>query len=292
MTFLVIFSLASKAQLFYEITGNGLKEPSYLFGTHHLASDAIIKEYNLDLFVDEVNQIVGEIDLTQDQMALAMAMQPYMMAPADSTISTLLSPEDFAAVDEVFKKYAPMPGMTLKMVDMMKPMVVTTMITVGVMSEQMSDFNPEVQLDSYLMKRGKEGGKKITPLETADFQASVLYNTTPIAIQAEDLVEVAKNPEKLISSSQKLNEAYANGDLETMMQLSEQEDSSPEFMQALLDRRNADWLTKLPTILQDGPTFIAVGALHLAGDKGIVEGLRKLGYKVEGVVAAEIVPEP
>ena len=54
-------------------------------------------------------------------------------------------------------------------------------------------------------------------------------------------------------------------------------------MIALLDKRNADWLTKLPAIFKEGPTFVAVGALHLAGDKGIVEGLRKLGYNVSPV---------
>ena len=63
-----------------------------------------------------------------------------------------------------------------------------------------------------------------------------------------------------------------------MYELSMKDESHPEFMEAMLDKRNTDWLSKLPAIFEQGPTF--VGALHLAGDKGVIEGLGKAGYTV------------
>ena len=60
-------------------------------------------------------------------------------------------------------------------------------------------------------------------------------------------------------------------------------DSTPEEEAALIDDRNADWLTKMPAIMAQKPTLFAVGAGHLPGDKGVLNLLRKAGYTVEGV---------
>ena len=42
-----------------------------------------------------------------------MALQPHMMAPVDSTLSKVISPEDMEVISMEFKKWAPMPGMEL-----------------------------------------------------------------------------------------------------------------------------------------------------------------------------------
>lgn len=268
------------AQVVYKVEGNGLANPSYIFGTHHLAPTSIIEKFGATAPFEEATQIVGEVDMIGDQMQMQMAMQPHMVAPSDSTISKVISPEDYAVISEEFKKWAPMPGMELAMLEAMKPMVVSTMVTLGIMSKEIPDYNPNDQLDTWFQVNGAKAGKKIIPLETVEQQATLLFDFTPISLQAEALVEMLKEPSKAVESAKSLTDAYMNQDLAKMLSLSEQEDEHPEFMVALLDKRNADWLTKLPQIFNDGSTFVAVGALHLAGDKGIVEGLRKLGYTV------------
>lgn len=279
----VAFAVPASAQVLYKVEGNGLASPSYVFGTHHLAPISVLDQFGAKAPYETVTQVVGEIDMTQDQMALAQAMQPHMMAPADSTLSKVIAPEDFTVISEEFKKWAPMQGMELSMLDMMKPMAVTTMIAATMAQQAMPGFNPAEQLDSWFQLQGKAAGKKIIPLETVEQQATLLFDTTPISYQAEALVELLKDPSEALENTKALTEAYNNQDLDKMLKLSEDEDEHPEFMIALLDKRNADWLTKLPAIFKEGPTFVAVGALHLAGDKGIVEGLRKLGYKVTPV---------
>lgn len=284
LTSLVLLcAISANAQILFKVEGNGLKSPSYIFGTHHLAPLSVIDKVGAGEAFTNSEQVIGEIDMTQDQMALGMAMQPHMMAPADSTLSKVISPEDFAIINENFKKWAPAPGMDLSMLDMMKPMVATSMVAMGMAAEAMPGFNPQEQLDTYFQFQGKNTGKTIAPLETADYQASVLFDSTPIAFQAEALVEMLKDPSKAMESTKALTAAYEAEDLDKMLSLSEADDEHPEFMIALLDRRNADWLTKLPDMISKAPSFIAVGALHLAGDKGIVEGLRKLGYTVTPV---------
>jgi len=60
-------------------------------------------------------------------------------------------------------------------------------------------------------------------------------------------------------------------------------DSSPEEEAQLIDNRNADWLTKMPSIMSQKSTLFAVGAGHLPGPKGVLNLLRKAGYKIEPV---------
>lgn len=281
VTFAAVTS--ASAQVLYKVEGNGLAAPSYIFGTHHLAPISVIEEFGAATPFKEASQIVGEIDMTQDQMSMAMSMQGHMLAPSDSTLSKVISPADYTIVNEQFKKWAPMPGMDLTMLEPMKPMAVNTMVVVGMTRDAMPGFNPEEQLDGWFQTTGQQEGKKIIPLETVEQQATLLFDTTPISFQADALVEMLKNPEKAVSQTKTLTEAYMAQDLDKMLKLSEEDDEHPEFMIALLDRRNADWLTKLPGIFKEGPTFVAVGALHLAGDKGIIEGLRKAGYTVTPV---------
>ncbi|MDE6077027.1 MAG: TraB/GumN family protein [Muribaculaceae bacterium] len=280
---LLISGFSASSQVVYKVEGNGLKEPSYIFGTHHLAPVSVAGDFGATDLFNKASQVVGEIDMTQDQMQMQMAMQPYMMAPADSTLSKVLPKDEYDSLNESFKKWAPMPGLDLSMLEPMKPMVVTTMVTVGITAKEVPDFNPAEQLDTWFQASGKKDGKKIIPLETAEQQAALLFNFTPISLQAEALTELLNEPEKSVENARKLTQAYMKQDLNAMLELSQQEDEHPEFMEALLDKRNADWLTKLPAIFNDGSTFVAVGALHLAGDKGVVEGLRKLGYTVTPV---------
>ena len=277
----LIAALPAFSQIFYKIEGNGLKSPSYLFGTHHLAPVSIVESYpSIPSALDDTKAIVGELDMTLSQMEMAMAMQKYMMAPADSTISRLTTPDEFKDLEAKFAPYSPMPGVTLAQLDMMRPMVISAMVTMTEMQKSLPGFNPNQQLDAMFQLQGKEEGKKIIPLETPDLQAQLLYTFTPISKQLNDLKEVLDNPSELAENCQKLNKAYTEGDLDALLSLTESDDSDPAFMEALLTKRNHNWIKALPEIISQQPSFIAVGALHLAGNDGLVELLRKEGYTV------------
>ena len=268
------------AQILYKVEGNGTKTPSYLFGTHHLSPISIVEESGVLEYFNQTDQVVGEIDLTMDPMALSMALQPFMMAPADSTLSVLLAGEDMDALNKQFQKWSPMPGMQLQMLEPLKPMAITTMIAVGMSNEVMPGYDPSQQLDSYFFKQGKEDGKLIVALETPEYQGEILFNKTPLTIQAEDLKDMLKNPDEALESAKTLSEAYKNRDLDAMLEVSKKSKEHQEFMEYVLYQRNDDWMKKLPELIEGHPSFIVVGALHLAGDKGIVEGLKSKGFTV------------
>lgn len=277
----VLAAAGAQAQIFYRVSGNGLKEPSYIFGTHHLAPLSVIDSVGARQALTQAKAVVGEIDMTQDQMALAMKMQPHMLAPADSTLSKVLGEERMKRYSELFSQYAPMPGMQLQMLDMMKPMVVNAMVTAGIIQKAMPEFKAGEQLDTYFQQEARNADKEVLPLETAEQQAAILYDMTPIADQAKALCELFDNPGEEQANARRLNAEYAAGNLDGMLAMTKSEEVNPQFFEALLFNRNDNWMKQLPAMMADRPCFIAVGALHLAGERGLVAQLRKLGYTVE-----------
>ena len=85
-----------------------------------------------------------------------------------------------------------------------------------------------------------------------------------------------------------LTSAFYAQNLETLKQVMDRKlggkcDSTPEEEDQLIYNRNADWVAKMPDIMASKPTFFAVGAAHLPGDKGVLQLLRNAGYTIEGV---------
>ncbi len=279
----VIVALGVQAQICYKVEGNGLKDPVYLFGTHHLAPLSVYSESEpAKEGFKTAKQIVGEIDMAlMSDMGTAMQMQQLALAPADSTLSKVLPADKFEAYSAKFAEL--MPGAQLSMFEAFRPMIPANALAVTLIAQNLEGFNPEEQLDTWFQAQGKLEGKEIVALETPVQQAEILYTGMPIRSQAKSLCELLDDTDKSLKSIKEMNEAYMAKDLGRLLKLSEEESSDPEsrlFNQLLLKNRNKAWLEKLPSIMSEGPTFIAVGALHLAGPDGLIEGLRQQGYTV------------
>ena len=282
LLFSILFCAGSflNAQILYKVESKNGGKPSYVFGSHHLSPISVVEESGVMEYFNNTDQVVGELDLTIDPMALSLALQPYMMAPADSTLSVLLKGENLDSLNAQFVKWAPMPGMQLQMLEPLKPLAVATMLAAGMSQEVMPGFDPNQQLDTYFFQTGVKDGKKILGLETPEYQGEVLFNTTPLTVQAENLIEMLKNPEESVEAAKKLSKAYQERDLNAMLDVSKQDTEHPEFMEYVLYKRNREWMEKLPGIIDNDSSFIVVGALHLAGPEGIIQGLQNQGYVI------------
>ncbi len=79
-----------------------------------------------------------------------------------------------------------------------------------------------------------------------------------------------------------MEELYRSQDLDAMASmLNDAEITSGENKDLLLDQRNRNWVVKLKELMKDKSLFVAVGAGHLPGNQGVLELLRKEGYKVK-----------
>ena len=102
----ICVAFSANAQLLWKVSGNGLNQPSYIIGTHHLAPFSIMDSIaGLQKAMKETQQVYGELKMSEMQSPVTMQkMQQVMMIANDSTLSTLLSPEDFATANKFCKE--------------------------------------------------------------------------------------------------------------------------------------------------------------------------------------------
>lgn len=278
--FAFLFVLQINAQLLWKVSGNGMPNASYLFGTHHLIeSEKVLSLQNVLALVNEVDVVVNELDMSDMQALQMKIMQGAMMQ--GKTIKDLVSAEDYTLVDAAFKE---LMGVGLDQLGAFKPAMLSTMYSVMLYSKTKKLTKEPEAIDIIIQKAGKKASKEIVPLETAEEQIEVLLNSLSLEKQAELLVKSVKEKEKGIAQMQKLDEAYLSGDLKKMEVLyNEDEDMTEEYKKALVDTRNLNWVVILNKLFETKSGVVAVGCLHLVGETGLINQLQKIGYKVESV---------
>ena len=259
--------------LLWEISGKGLKKPSYLFGTMHIlcADDAHLSE-NLREIIKNSEQIYFELDM--DDMQEMMGALQYLRMNDGQKISELLTEEEYAKVEDYFKQNNfPMP---MSMMNRFKPYFVSSLI-----GEQMLTCEQKNGMEMQIMEESKKYKKEIKGLETTRFQASI-FDSIPYAKQAKDLVNYIDSIENYKKVMMEMVDVYRQQDLARMDSLMHKSDPGmEEYMDILLFDRNRHWTEKMPAIMKERSVLFAVGAGHLPGDQGVINLLRNMGYMVK-----------
>ena len=280
-------ALSAHAQLLWKVSGNDLQDPSYIIGTHHLAPLSIKDSIaGLPEALKAARQVYGELKISDIQSATTMQkMQQQMMIQSDTTLQSLLSPEEYELANKFSKENL---NMDLAAVPKLKPAALQNNIVVMSYVKHIGNFNPQEQLDTYFQTEALRQGKKVEGLETPEFQFNLLYNAISLSRQAQLLICTLKNIDTGVEQLKAATEAYMKQDLDKILQISRERnndlcDPLPEEEAAMNEKRNQDWVKKLHVIMKDAPTFVAVGALHLPGEKGLLNLLRVQGYTVEPI---------
>jgi len=291
------FSISSQNQqytgaLLWKISGKDLKKPSYILGTHHAVPVSFLDSIpGLMQTLTQVKQVVGEIDLLNIAKITSAAMK-YSLMPAGYSYKSMLSDHEYKTLDRELTNHV---GMGLDMLEQLHPTTIYTLLIQMICRElfpemQEPDFEP---IDMYIQKIARNQKKNIMGLETAEEQFEILYNTEPIETQLKTVLCIVKNMDLGLDALIELTEMYYQKQLDKMAELliiidDNVEDNdctlSQSYLDALVCKRNANWLTILPQIMKKKSSLIAVGAGHLAGECGVLQGLSKMGYTVEPVV--------
>lgn len=273
--------------LLWKISGNGLDKPSYIVGTHHLASTSFIDSIpGLRKAMSDVEQVAGEI-LMNDMVTMQVKMQQAGMMPVEETYDSLLTVDEYARLDEGLKRVI---GIGLDQLGGFKPGMLSAIYSISIYAQLTPNFNPAAHeaIDQYIQKYAADKGKSVIGLETMEDQIRALYDAEPLKIQAVNFACAVGYPDFAKESLINLNKYYAEKNLAKMHDLAFNDPNDPcpasELAQLALNKdRNDKWITKLPAIMKDKSTLVAVGALHLSGKEGLLNQLAKLGYTVEAV---------
>ena len=274
LVLLIAVTLGAQSQLLWKISGNGLQQPSYIFGTYHLSPLSIKDSIaSLPQAMQDIRQVYGELVMADMMKPEFLAqMQQQTMLPNDTTLKSLFTPEEFEVVSRAVTEYL---QVDIALLDRMKPAALFQQLTVLFYMKHTPGYNPQEQLDASFQQEATEQGKKVGGLETAQSQVDILFNK-PLRRQAEDLYCFVSDPDKVERQAKEIIAAYTAQDLDKMLQLMEEKegtscDPTPEEMAQLLYDRNQAWVKQMPAIMQAAPTLFVVGAGHLPGEQGVLK---------------------
>jgi uncharacterized protein YbaP (TraB family) len=263
---------APRSSLLWEITGNGLTQPSYIFGTYHVIcrNDFPVSEI-LKQKITNSGQFYGE--LAMDDPGLQMQIMTKMILTGN-TLSSLMGEADYAKASASFQKIT---GLPLSMFNNFKPFVPLTMAIV-----RTSDCEDVLQPDIEFMGLAKEKKIPILGLETADDQINAI-NSEPLDSQVTALKQILLNFDSVKHETNNIIAVYKTRNIDSLIAFMRTRGTDSEFEQNLIIKRNRNWIPVIEKAVALKPSFFAVGAGHLGGEEGVIALLRKKGYVVKPI---------
>ena len=264
--------------LLWKVTGNGLKKPSYLFGTIHMlcADDAALSD-SLKNAISRCDEVYLEVDINDVFEMISVIGQ--MKMRDDTTLADLLSKEDYEKVKSYFEDNSSM--LPFSVLETFKPI-----LSASTFAQSSLDCEGVVMMEQLISDEAGKKNKKVKGLETMSYQAGIL-DSIPYQLQALELVKYIENMDKESGDDKEMDElmdAYKSQNLEKMESLMLQSDVGVNsYTDLLLYKRNRNWVEKLKALMPAKSLVIAVGAGHLPGEQGVINLLRKEGYTVTPV---------
>ncbi|WP_316816736.1 TraB/GumN family protein [Pedobacter nyackensis] len=272
-----LFTLHVKAQqksanksLLWEITGKGLTKPSYVYGTIHMICEPdFVLHDKTKKALSTADELVLELNFT-DPAELA-DVQKTMTSPVP--LSKRLSPAQYRLLDSVLALKA---GIQLQTMDQL------TLIALS--SIAISKTLPCTEIKSYefeFVNLAKAQHKSLGALETVKQQTAYFSK----AYTDESLIKQIANFDDYKAVFGQLINAYKMEDLTKIEAILKDErfGNTEESDKWLLQVRNANWVKRMPQMMEHKSCFFAVGAGHLPGKEGVLQLLKAEGYTVKPI---------
>lgn len=265
---------ADDNSLLWEISGNGLKKTSYLFGTFHLmCKDDIRFSDQLKTAVANSDQVYLEMNM--DDPAVMLGGLLLMNMKDGKKLQDLYTEAEYQKVAGFFKDTL---HLSLSFFENIKPYFLAAMLY-----PKMMPCKTISGVEEELMKLAKQQHKEIKGLETIEFQSSV-FDSIPYGEQAKELLKSIDSMVSYQKYFDTMTNVYKTQRLTEIEKLfKDTEFGMEDHQDLLLNDRNKNWVNQLKTILPNESVFVAVGAGHLVGDRGLISLLKKEGYTLRPV---------
>ena len=289
--------------LLWKISGNGLQQDSYLLGTMHSVGQTFLDSIpGFKKAFSTVKQIAIEFDIfTLD--SIKRPLKEYVYMPQDITYESLFCHKDFCFVDSFLRKGIPQYFIY-------KPMFWSSIFSSMLIYQNIR--RGEMGMDRFILLIGHQNNKKIYFMETlekvdqrTDYLDSLGYSTISLKSQAAILKVILQHPDSLSSSLNSAMKSYKKQKMSGLLAIDSINNKSSidlfalsaiekdeiacikEYQQRYFETvgviRNEKWLERLLPMINRESSLIAVGAMHLIGNDGLIAKLRKLGYIVEPI---------
>ncbi|MFW5657158.1 MAG: TraB/GumN family protein [Bacteroidota bacterium] len=271
--FILLSSLQPEPEkaLLWRIEKETVAAPSYLFGTIHIIEKDkyYFPEYMQECF-EACDALVTEILIDiplKDQLAMAQRM----VLPANKTYKDYLSDEDFERLKNNIVDSLDIKEKKFERYIRIKPVYLSSLI----LSEMLKK---PTAYEQNLTKEAKKLSLELLALETLYEQLDILES-----LPDEEVFSYFSEDYDLLQEYNGLINKYLEQDIHAIYNTIQEEESINDFESQLLSERNQRWLPVLDSLMTKKSCFIAVGAGHLSGGKGILNLLKEQGYKISPV---------
>lgn len=255
---------------------------AYLFGTVHVGQTAFYPlEPEVTKALNQAGKLVLEVDI-RNADAMQQAFVKYGMYPADQTLAQNISDDTLTKLKRALKNV----GVTYDQVAQIKPWMVANLLLIKEL--ELHGYPAEQGIEMYFLSQAKQQGKNVGELETAGYQLSLFDSMAPQQQEIylrESMADLANG--STLKKSLRLLNAWRNADskelLRSFRELQTEKSATASFEQkVLVDGRNPSLTNKIEILLkQDKASFVAIGAFHLLGEKGVPALLQQRGYEVQ-----------
>ena len=252
--------------------------PSFIYGTMHVSHKDVV---NLARPVEQAfanaERFAMEVLLNFEAVGVITSRSFFNDG---RTLKSIMLPDDFKKLAQLMSSRF---SMTEDMFMHMRPWMVFTMLMMP--PDEMGKDGSA--LDMMLYRRAAMRKIPLLGLETAAEQLDVLEGQG-LDDQLWMLNKTVEDYAQISTQFAELLAAYIDRDLAGLVKLQQQSmdeasDIDDRFMQQLIDMRNVRMVERMQDYLQKGKAFIAIGALHLPGEKGVLHLLEQQGYSVTSV---------
>jgi len=257
--------------LFWEIQKDS--QPSgYLLGTIH-SEDPRVLDFSENLLEKLGSSQVFAMELVPD-MATLERLTGYMHYPPGQSLESVIGAERYRALEVALSSYR----VPAERISSMKPWA--AMMTLSMPPPETGFF-----MDMSLSLRASGSGLEVVGLETLEQQLSFLENM-PIPMQLSLLDQAIVESGKVNEVHRQMVNAYLENNLVSLQTLSDEQlemvgkSAGDYFVESGINARNHRMAESLFHHLENKVVFVAVGALHLPGEEGLLNILRQHGYVV------------
>ena len=273
-TFISGTALFAQSSILWEISREGLPGKSYLMGTLKFTGE---KEYSLPANVQELMRqckvfaIEDEVDHhAQHELNKAIHFSK------GQSLASVMEAADYGRLKALFESEFGVSGSSFDgKYAHIKPLPLSILMTRLSLREKVRFFDIE------LLRLAKENNLISYSLEPIEREAEAL-NRFPIEDQVRALNHTVANFAQQKDEFQKLMTAYPAGDLKQMFEYSlHPTENNPVFLEEFYYKRNQEWLPKIEKMVNEAPTFLALGLSHLEGERGLLVLLTTQGYTLK-----------
>ena len=254
----------------------GERNTVYFAGSvHALPKDHAEFSSQLERAYEASDALVMEVDLDDlNPMEAVEFITTHGTLTGNDTLADILGAEKYERVS----KLASSVGLPEFAIAKLEPWAAALMLTqVALMN---TGYDPQLGIDMQLTARARADEKPIEGLETIEDQLSI-FDARSTTEQVGFLLDAADDVPQMQEDLSRLIEAWRTGDLAAMeRELGKERAQAPALYDRLLGARNRAWMPKIEALFDgDRDYLVVVGTLHFVGHDGLLQLLKRAGYK-------------